>query len=48
MLPHMKNWPFKVLNSDINKERKSSLKMIWKMDRNMLERFKCFNATILD
>jgi hypothetical protein len=43
-----KIWLLIVLISDFNKELTSSLRMIQKMDRNMLESFICFNTTILD
>ena len=48
MLPHHQNWPFTVLISDFNKEQYELTEDDLKMNRNMLERFKCFNATILD
>jgi hypothetical protein len=37
-----------VLISDFNKEQYELPENDLKMDRNMLERFRCFNATILD
>jgi hypothetical protein len=47
LLPHHQNWPFTVLISDFNKEPYELPEDDLKMDRNMLEYFKCFNATIL-
>jgi hypothetical protein len=48
MLPHHQNWPFTVLISDFNMEQYELPEDDLKMDRNMLERFKCFNPTILE
>jgi hypothetical protein len=48
MLLHHQNWPFTVLISDFNKEQYELPEDDLKMGRNMLERFKRFNATILD
>jgi hypothetical protein len=39
---------FTVLISDFNKEQYEPPEDDLETDRNMLERFKCFNATILD
>jgi hypothetical protein len=49
MLPHhQKIWLFTVLISDFNKEQYEIPEDDLETDRNVLESFKCFNATILD